>query len=101
MDDKIDLNKYQEISRNKGLPPMCPIRDFCQRREKTLFYFSSHYNTENHNYANMEAKLIDASKKINEIGTPLEYYSNNRDLKYFYNACPEVNLFDNNYSLIG
>ncbi|WP_308873592.1 TIGR02391 family protein [Thiothrix subterranea] len=99
MDDKIDLNKYQEISRTKGLPPICPIRDFCQRRAKTLFHFT-YAHTKNNNYAKLEGKLIDTTKKINEAGTPFEHYSNNRDLRYFYNACPEVNLFDDGYSLV-
>ncbi len=103
------MNKKQYISKSekKDLPPRCPLIGICERWAQTIFFY--HYFDSN-SYRNKEfdyiEKLIndgiiynDFPKNKIEVRAEQPEFLRTDDRISFRFMCPEINLFESEYSL--
>lgn len=95
----MDKEQYYKLSTQRKLPMRCPILNYCMRRAYTVYFFSDYSEVDYHNNV-IRALQADGSlpsdfeeKKIAMQGEA-NIWSKGRGIGYYYNMCPEVNLFD-------
>ncbi len=91
--------EYLKIGKKLGLPPRCPILQYCGRRATTIYVFTGledHLRGRNPIKALQDEGIVPndfEEKQIEPQGEAFEY-SKSKFSTVYLNCCPEVNLFD-------
>ena len=100
----MDKDEYYKIGASHKLPKRCPILNYCTRRALTIYFFSDHSRNDPENDVvralQKEGSLpSDFNEKKVQLQGESPIWSKGSNLGYYYNMCPEVNLFDDENSL--
>ena|SRR5690554_4416796 len=96
--------QYFEKSRKNKCVLRCPIIDYCTRRAYTIYFYSdfSKIDYENNIVTALQKESVlpnDFLEKQIKLKGEVPIWSKGKNMLYYYNMCPEVNLFDNENSL--
>lgn len=100
----MNQSQYYDISRKSNCVLRCPILDYCTRRAFTIYFFSDFHEIDHENniITALQKEHI-LPKDFNENSIPLSgeavIWSKKGSFLYYYNMCPEVNLFDSENGL--
>jgi 5-methylcytosine-specific restriction endonuclease McrA len=100
----MDKEEYFKIGTERKLPLRCPILNYCVRRAYTIYFFSDYSK---HDPDNDVVRALqkdgylpdDFEQKKVQLQGEVPIWSKGNGLGYYYNMCPEVNLFDGEHSL--
>jgi|RifOxyD3_1024039.scaffolds.fasta_scaffold04039_4 hypothetical protein len=102
MKNIITKDEYCKISSKRGLPFRCPVLNNCMRRANTILFFSYYDKI---GIKDPIAYLISAGELTNDFRNnylpetcEASSCSKSKDVFYFNNVCPEVNLFDDTHA---
>ncbi len=103
------MNKEQYLSKskNKDLPPRCPLIGICDKWAQTIFFYqyfdSGTYKNKSPNYLERleHDGIIESDFEKNKIEIKAEQpeFLRTEDRVSYRNMCPEINLFDSTNAL--